>query len=114
MPIRTTIEKSVFASAARTSTAVSSTLSMQEYIEGNLQIDITANSGTDETLQCAVQIQDDDSSSSWKYLAVGKRHYATGTEVIQLSNFGKQMRVQALIGGTSPSFTFKVDFIGKT
>ena len=114
MPIRNTVEKVAFSSAARTSTATSETLSMQEYIEANLQIDITAASGTDETLQFAVQVQDDDSSSAWKYLAVGQRHYGTGTEVLSLANFGKQIRVQALIGGTSPSFTFKADVIGKT
>ena len=114
MSIRNTSEKSVFTISARTASENSSTISVDEYLEGDLHIDITAASGTNETLQFAVQAQITDSSSAWKYIAIGKRHYATDTEIIPLTNFGKQIRVQAIIGGTSPSFTFTSDFVGKT
>lgn len=74
------------------------------------QLNVTAASGTSPTLD--VVIEDTlDGSTNWNVVGTFAQKTATGREVIDITTpFSDQLRVRWTIGGTTPSFTFAVDW----
>jgi len=78
------------------------------------QLNVTAASGTTPTLD--VLIEDSvDGGATWNTVATFAQKTAAGREVVNLTGlFGDTLRVRWTIGGTTPSFTFAVDWILQT
>ena len=106
-----TNKQNFLTSAARTSSGQSSGWRVDGWREGLLLVNITAASGT---LSIRLDVSFDDST----YYTVedfGPYQFAsTGQYAIPISNFGRYFRIRYTIAGTSASFTFAVDFVGKT
>lgn len=96
-----------FASAARTATVASFGTAMPEsYDEVNVMIDITAVSGTTPTLVINYQVSPDD-GTTWFTRAATASLTATGQTILTITDaIGRFFRLNAVIGGTTPSFTF--------
>lgn len=106
-----TVDLTLAASAARTTTANGDTTDAEGASVGYFKLDVTAASGTSPTLD--VTIQGQDSSGSWFDLVSYTQ--ATGvtaaTKAVPLA--GRKVRAKWTVGGTSPSFTFSVTGEGK-
>ena len=100
-------------SAVRTSSGQSNGHNMAGFIEGRFLINVTAVSGTSPTMDCKAQFSWDN-STYYDTDASATQISSTGQYSIPVTNFGKYIRFDYEMGGTSPSFTFTVDFIGKT
>ena len=101
-------------SAARTSSGQSNGHNVAGFIEGRFLINVTAVSGTDPTLDCLAQFSWDN-STYYDTDESATQITATGEYSIPVTNFGKYLRFDYTIGGTdTPTFTFTVDFVGKT
>jgi len=76
------------------------------YAEGQVFLNVTAKSGTSPTLNCAIQTSTDGTN----YFTIADFNEATvvSTQHIVLTNFGNKLRINSVLGGTSPSFTFKI------
>ncbi len=100
-------EETVVASASRTATGNSATLS--GYGGANTlraQLDVSAASASD-TLD--VVIQDTLDGTNWNTIGTFAQKTATGREVINVTTpFADRIRVLWTIGGTAPDFTFEV------
>lgn len=74
------------------------------------QLNVTAVSGTSPTLN--VVIEDSlDAGVTWNTIGTFAQRTAAGREVINITiPFGSTVRVSWTIGGTTPSFTFVVDW----
>lgn len=100
------------ASAARTASGNSGTLPNYGAASSiRAQLNVTAASGTGPTLD--VVIEDSvDGSSNWNTVGTFAQKTAAGREVINITGlFGDLLRVRWTIGGTTPSFTFAVDWV---
>lgn len=75
-----------------------------------LQLEVTAASGTLPTLD--VTIEDTVDGTNWNTVATFTQKTATGLQVVNLlassTPYADRLRVKAVIGGTTPSFTFSV------
>lgn len=95
------------ASAARTTTANGSAIELGDKGTLRLLLSVTANSGTDETLDVAVETSYD--GTTWRSVAAFAQKTGTGTERKSFSGMDRFARVAWTIGGTdTPSFTFAV------
>lgn len=74
------------------------------------QLNVTAVGGTTPTLD--VVIQDSvDGGASWNTVGAFAQKTVAGREVINVTGpFGPLLRVLWVVGGTTPSFTFAVDW----
>jgi len=103
----------LLASAARTSSSYSSSANIEKYWEGAFYINVTAIAGTGTQLIIHAEKSSDDSTFA-KFQTFDPQITATGLYIMQLSNFGKYVRVNyEIIGGTAKSVTFTVTFEGK-
>lgn len=108
------VSETPVASAARTATGDSGKLSPYGAARKlRAQLNVTAASGTSPTLD--VKIQDSvDGGSTWNDVGTFAQKTAAGREVVNVSGpFGPDLRVTWTVGGTSPSFTFAVDWIAE-
>jgi len=108
----TVTEQPLLASAARTSSGQSSGYRVDCFLEGNLIINVTAASGTMQTLTVTPQISFDNSTFYPKNddsIEITE----TGQYVLPVTNFGKYLRADYEIGGSGSSFTFTIKFNGK-
>ncbi|GLY55330.1 hypothetical protein [Lentzea sp. NBRC 102530] len=103
---------------ARTATGNGTALTLPDDVaELFVGIDITAVSGTTPTL--VVQVQQQDANDVWQTLAATSSLNATGQATLHLpaGSFvllgGGQARIRWVIGGTTPSFTFRVGIHGR-
>ena len=81
--------------------------------EGTFFLDVTAASGTDETLDVTLQIYDS-IGENWHTLATFDQKTTTGTDVGYVEyGLGTKLAVLYTIGGTDPSFTFSVSVLLK-
>ncbi len=116
------IQETPVPSAAKTTTGNSGTLSdYGSAVNIRAQLNVTAASGTTPTLD--VIIQDSvDNGSNWNTIGTFTQKNAVSREVININPakaesgtfqpmFGNLLRVQWTIGGTTPSFTFQVDWV---
>lgn len=101
--------QTLLASAARTASGSSRHCGgvAAEYVEGNIYLDVTAQSGTTPTLDVAVQSSHDGATfhthSSFTQVAA-----ATGKQLLKLTSLGSYVRIDYTIAGTTPSYTFSV------
>lgn len=103
------------ASAARTATGNSGVLSGYGPASSlRAQLNVTAVSGTSPSL--TVLIEDSvDGGVTFNTIGTFAAKTATGREVINVTGlFGEHLRVSWTITGTTPSFTFAVDWIAQT
>lgn len=84
-------------------TAQSSSYDVSAYNEGQIFVDVTAESGT-STLDIIIQTSPDD--STWYTHTTMSQITATGQTRQAITNFGKYVRIYYTVGGTS--FTFSV------
>lgn len=104
------------ASAARTATGDSGSLGPNYGSASTLraQLNVTAASGTSPTLN--VLIEDSvDEGATWNTVGTFAQRTAAGREVLNITGlFGDTLRVSWTIGGTTPSFTFAVDWVAQS
>ncbi len=98
------------ASAARTTTGLSSEIPGVGAAQRiRAQLNVTAASGTTPTLNAL--IEDTVDGTNWNTVGTFAQKVATGREVINITTpFSDRLRVSWTIGGTTPSFTFAVDW----
>ena len=93
-----------FASGVRTAaTAQSSGFDVSAYHEGQILVDVTAESGV-STLDIIIETSDDN-STYYTHTTIAQIS-ATGQTRQAITNFGKYVRINYTVGGTS--FTFAV------
>lgn len=107
-----TFELILKSSAAVTANGQSNPADVTSFEQGLLFIDITAVSGTSPTIDFKVQTK---IAGEWVDLpgVTIAQQTAVGDVVTALTNFGKDIRLSYTVGGTTPSFTFSVTFLGK-
>jgi hypothetical protein len=100
------------ASAARTTTGNSGALPGYGPASSiRAQLNVTAASGTTPTLNVLVE-DSVDGGLTWNTIGTFAQKTAAGREVINITTlFGDQLRVSWTIAGTTPSFTFAVDWV---
>lgn len=100
------------ASGAVTANGTSNSADVTIFEQGLLLIDITAVSGTTPTIDFKVQVK---IAGDWVDLpgVTIAQQTAVGKVVTALNNIGKEIRVSYTVGGTAPSFTFSITFLGK-
>lgn len=107
--------ETALASAARTATGNSGAL--PGYGAANAlraQLNVTAASGTSPSLTVLIEDSVDD-GATWNTVGTFAAKTAAGREVINITNpFGDQVRISWTITGTTPSFTFAVDWVATT
>lgn len=106
------------AATARTATGNGTAITLPDDIaELFIGLDITAVSGTSPTL--VLQVQQQDANGVWQTLAATSSLNTVTTATLHLpaGSFvllgGGQMRIRWVIGGTTPSFTFRVGIHGR-
>lgn len=76
--------------------------------EGIFFIDITAVSGTSPTLDITLKIYNE-LDEKWHLLATFSQKTAVGTDIGYVQyGLGEKVAIDYAVGGTTPSFTFKV------
>lgn len=108
-------EGTILASAARTASVNSADIINQSGSKLAVYLDVTAASGTTPTLDIAVKAKD---PASGKYFLIGTFTQKTGiiSDAIFIGSGAdvefatKTYRVECVIGGTTPSFTFSVGY----
>lgn len=99
-----TLSASAAKVATGAATAVSGFAAAKNLI---LQLEVTAASGTNPTLD--VIVQDTIDGSNFYTIATFAQKVSTGTEVVRLSTpFTDTLKASWTIGGNTPSFTFSV------
>ena len=101
------------ASGAEAATVTSDARNVSGLHEGLVYIDVTAISGSSPTLDVTVE-GSDASDGNFALLATEAQSTATGAQVLPITNFGEWIRVVSTIGGSTPSVTFKIIFVGKS
>lgn len=99
------------ASAARTTSSNSGALTgYGPAATIRAQLNVTAASGTTPTLDVLVE-DSVDGGATWNTLVAFTQATAVTREVKNITTpFGDQLRVRWTVGGTTPSFTFAVDW----
>ncbi len=108
-----TVEKEMQASALKSADGQTSAVNVENYLEGLILIDVTASGGDDEEMQCIVETALNLTDNKWAFLTSIDPITGIGFFAKQLTVFGKYIRVSFTLGGTSPTFTFSVKFLGK-
>lgn len=107
------IELTPLPSVARTTSGNSAAIENgAQFDEMLVELDVTAVAGTTPTLDAALQVSLDAGTSWINHTAFVQ---ATGVtqELLQLTNIGWRWRINFVIGGTTPSFTFAVHTVLK-
>jgi hypothetical protein len=101
----------VVASAARTTSSDSGALpGYGPATSLRAQLNVTAASGTTPTLD--VVIEDTLDGSTWNTIGTFTQATTTTRQVINVTTpFSDTLRVRWTVGGTTPSFTFAVDWL---
>ena len=108
-------EGTILASAAQTASVNSADITIYNGSKLAVYLDVTAASGTSPTLDVTVKAKD---PASGKYFLLGTFTQKTGvvSDALFIGNgagstfAARTIRVEAVIGGTSPSFTFSVGY----
>lgn len=110
-----TSERVLHASAAVTASGQSVGVDVSSYTEALLFVDITAVSGTTPTLDLTVQTYDFLSQQWFSVPGVTiSQQTASGQVPVALTNFGETVRLNWVVGGTTPSFTFSASVVPKS
>lgn len=116
---RNNTEGTLLASAARTASVNSADLTVYNGAKLTVYLDVTAASGTSPTLDVTVKAKD---PASGKYFTIGTFTQKTGVTSDAIFIGGgadvefavRTLRVECVIGGTTPSFTFSVGYSATT
>lgn len=105
------IQEQPVPSAARTVSGTSAVLSGYGLASTvRAQLNVTAASGTTPTLNAIIE-DSVDGGTTWNTIGTFAQKVAAGREVINITTpFTNTLRVSWTIGGTTPSFTFAVDW----
>lgn len=103
--------ETVVTSAARTATGNSGPLTSYGIAKTlRAQLNITAASGTTPTLDAVIQ-DSLDGGTTWNTIGTFAQKTASAREIINITTpFANTLRVLWTIAGTTPSFTFTVDW----
>ena len=114
MPVKG-IPFSIQSSAAQTASGNSAQVNIEDFSSLEIFLDITGVTGTTPSL--TVKLQSFDTITSQWYDVPNSSftaQTAIGLATVSLSNFaGELIRASWAITGTTPSFTFSIDAIGK-
>lgn len=97
---------------AETTENGSAVLNVAEYLEGQLALNVTAAGGTNPTLDLVVEVSLD-RGATWFTHTTFTQATGAGKALKLLTNLGERIRVSWTLGGTDPTFTFGIDFVGK-
>lgn len=111
---RNTREFTFRASAAATANGNTNGFDVSNYGEALVFINVTAVSGTSPTLNLYVDTYDFLSGQWFQHPVSIAQITAAGNTLVQLTNFGEQIRLRWQVGGTSPSFTFSASVVAKS
>jgi hypothetical protein len=108
-----TEDLTVLPSTTLTATTNGAAIDVGDRIGARLTLTVTAASGTTPTLDVKLQTRKD-ANDTWRDLAgTGMPAFAqkttTGSERKTFVGFDRQIRYVATIGGTTPSFTFRIN-----
>ena len=108
MADRRTEKKTVLSSQAVAAATNTSSMYVGDYTEALVYFDVTAESGTDPTLDPVVQVSHDD--SEWFSHTTMTQIAATGNSLVKLTNIGTYLRVNipAPGGSSTPSMTLSI------
>lgn len=100
-------------SQAITATGQSSSINAGDCKEGLLAINISAVSGTSPSCQFSLQVND--GLGNWYNIpnVTIAAQTAVGQVIVPVTNFHDQIRLSYTLTGTTPSFTFSAQFLGK-
>ncbi len=98
--------------AARAVDGQSNPVNSSEYKEAILFFKVDAASGTTPKLKFTIQVSPD--GTNWFDDVSLPYITAAGNTREKIMNFGNYVRVKWVITGTLPSFTFSVEFMGKS
>jgi hypothetical protein len=103
------------ASPAVTANGNTAGADVSSYTEALLFVDVTAVSGTTPTMNLYVDTYDFNSGQWYPVPSVAiAQQTAVGTLDVALTNFGEQIRLRWVVGGTTPSFTFQASVVPKS
>lgn len=102
----TSVVQQMLASAARTSSGVSSIVNVKQAEEVAVDLDVTAISGTNAKIGFALQWRDDPDSGAWYTSAEIVRTSAAGRLMKRVPTLAAYFRLAYTIVGTTPSATF--------
>jgi hypothetical protein len=107
----------VASAGARTTSGVSSVFNTEDMIALLAVLVITAVAGTTPTLDLKLQelASPTDDATNWNDVAPFPQKNATGTHAKTFGPFsaGGQLRWNWTLGGTGPSFTFRIDHMAR-
>lgn len=110
-PRQVGVRETPVTSAARTANGNTSSFAAGYSDTIRAQLNVTAASGTLPTLDVVIEDSVDD-GATWNTIGTFAQKTTTGREVINITTpFGDLIRVRWTLGGTSPSFTFAVDWV---
>lgn len=97
------------ASAARTTTFTSPVFNIEDAIEIDAELNVSASSGTTPTLQLKLQVSQDGTTFVDAWPNTLPNVTGNGVQRASFLAAGTVGRWVATIGGTTPSFTFSID-----
>lgn len=100
--------------SAVTANGQSSGVDVSRFTEGLLLINTTAVSGTTPSLTLSVETLDPVTNTWFTHPVSISAINSVSKTVVQLTNFGHQIRLKWTVGGTNPSFTFSAVFVAKS
>ena len=102
----------LFVSAEKTSSSQTGAIDVSDADEMSIFLNVSAASGTSETLD--IVIQDSPDGEVWHDKESFTQATGVTTEAKRITNFGNLIRVKYTIGGTdTPTFTFDVKATGR-
>lgn len=103
--------QAVLTSAARTSSGQSSWFNVEEFDQVNFYLDVTAIAGTNPSMTVKLQESPDQSEAyDIEEIAIEE----TGNFAVRTNEHTKYLRLRYVLSGTSPSFTFQADYMGRS
>ncbi len=116
--IRSAVDVYTLASTAETASGNSGSLTVGQFTELAVDVNVSAVAGTTPTLNLYVDRQGSDGIWYTIYTATQVTAVATvsttiGNGAVTANGFGNTVRLRWVIGGTTPSFTFSASIIGK-
>ncbi len=102
----------IHGSAARTASFDTSPQELNDSIQQlAVHLDITAVSGTSPSM--TLTVQDSPDGSVWANHTAFAAKTAVGQDVLRLDKLSRYVRAKVAISGTTPSFTFSLQAVGR-
>lgn len=111
--VKSTREQVLHAGAAETTNGNSPAITVGDFTEGLLAIDITAVSGASASAAFVLQTLIDGVWRAVPGVTIAAQT-ANGPVTVAVTDFGDKIRLAWTLTGTTPSFTFASSFMAKT